>query len=238
MAGATPVQSLVEQVYERILAEICEGTLPPNTRLIQDELAAAYEVSRQPVQQALMLLRDRGFVADAPKRGVIVTPLDGHALRDVYEIREVLDGLACRLAAERAAGPAREAGAALIRQGREAIASGSYARQISADLAFHQFIYGLSGNASIEEAARPHWHYMRRIMGAVLRVEHHIPDDIWDEHAAILEAIVAGEPVRAETLGRAHIARAAKTFAVYVQALQDRADADQRRRSLARRAAG
>ncbi|GJE59465.1 GntR family transcriptional regulator [Methylobacterium trifolii] len=238
MTGPAHVQTLVEQVYERILLEICEGTLAPNARLIQDELAAAYEVSRQPVQQALMLLRDRGFVADAPKRGVVVTPLDAEVLRDVYEVREVLDGLACRLAAQRASDRARAEGDVLIRQGQEAIASGSVARQITADIAFHRFIYACAGNASVEEAARPHWHFVRRIMGAVLRVERRISSDIWSEHAAILDAIVASDPDRAERLGRDHIARAAKKFAVHVQALQAQAGADQKRRSLAHRAAG
>lgn len=233
MAGGTPMPSLVEQVYERILSEICEGTLAPNARLIQDELAAAYEVSRQPVQQALMLLRERGFVADAPKRGVIVTPLDADVLRDVYETREVLDGLSCRLAAERAAERARTEGPALIARGREAVAGGSVSRQIAADLDFHQFVYAISGNRSVEEAARPHWHFMRRIMGAVLRVERDISRDIWNEHAVILDAIVAGEPYEAEALGRAHIARASKKFSGHLRALQERTEARHRSRSLA-----
>lgn len=238
MSGAHQAPSLTEQVYERILSEICDGTLAPNARLIQDELAAAYEVSRQPVQQALMLLRERGFVVDAPKRGVIVSALGADVLRDVYEIREVLDGLACRLAAERLPAKAREEGAVLIRQGREAILSGSIARQINADIAFHQFVYVISGNAAVEEAGRAHWHFMRRIMGAVLQVERHISGDIWNEHAEILDAIVAGDGARAESLGRAHIARASQKFYGHVRALQEKADAEQRRRSLAHRVAG
>ncbi|MDP4003975.1 GntR family transcriptional regulator [Methylobacterium sp. NEAU K] len=232
MADGAPVPSLVEQVYERILSEICEGTLAPNARLIQDELAAAYEVSRQPVQQALMLLRERGFVADAPKRGVIVTPLDADVLRDVYETREVLDGLSCRLAAERGSDRARIEGPALIARGREAIAGGSVARQIAADVDFHQFIYAISGNRSVEEAAHPHWHFMRRIMGAVLRVERNISSDIWNEHAAILNAIIAGEPGKAEKLGRTHIARASKKFSGQLRALQEQTAARHRSRSL------
>src|SRR5215212_10664712 len=96
---------LVEQVYEAILSEIADGRLPPNTRLIQDDLAAAYGVSRQPVQQALLLLRNHGLVRDAPRRGLIVSPLDVDYVRNLYEVRAVLEGLAARLAAEH--GPAR-----------------------------------------------------------------------------------------------------------------------------------
>ena len=62
-----------------------DGELPSNSRLIQDELARAYGVSRQPVQQALLLLRDRGLVREAPGRGLIVSPLDVDFVRKLYE---------------------------------------------------------------------------------------------------------------------------------------------------------
>lgn len=58
-------RTLVEQVVNAIVSEIVDGELPANCRLIQDELARAYGVSRQPVQQALLLLRDRGLVREA-----------------------------------------------------------------------------------------------------------------------------------------------------------------------------
>ena len=76
MRAPTTQSRLVEQVYEAILSEITEGKLPPNSRLIQDELAEVYGVSRQPVQQALLLLRNKGVLVDAPGRGLIVAPLD------------------------------------------------------------------------------------------------------------------------------------------------------------------
>jgi DNA-binding GntR family transcriptional regulator len=56
----TPQPTLVDQVYESILAEITEGKFGLDSRLIQEELAEALGVSRQPVQQALLLLRSRG----------------------------------------------------------------------------------------------------------------------------------------------------------------------------------
>ena len=59
MTTVQPQPTLVEQVVNAIVSEIVDGDLPSNARLIQDELARAYGVSRQPVQQALLLLRDR-----------------------------------------------------------------------------------------------------------------------------------------------------------------------------------
>ena len=74
--------TLVEQVVNAIVSEIVEGELPSNSRLIQDELARAYGVSRQPVQQALLLLRDRGLVREAPGSGLIVSPIDPDFVRN------------------------------------------------------------------------------------------------------------------------------------------------------------
>jgi DNA-binding GntR family transcriptional regulator len=73
MPQIQPQPTLVEQVVNAIVSEILDGDLPSNARLIQDELARAYGVSRQPVQQALLLLRDRGLVREAPGRGLIVS---------------------------------------------------------------------------------------------------------------------------------------------------------------------
>jgi len=234
MQSVTLVPTLVGQIYDRILSEICDGTLPANTRLIQDELAEAYDVSRQPVQQALALLRDRGFVINAPKRGVVVAELDIDFVRSAYEIREVLDGLACRLAAERSP---REAGAGreILKRGRAAVASGAVAEQIAEDIAFHQFVNALSRNRAIEEAARPYWHHMRRIMCEVLRVDRGVDARVWDEHAAILDAIIGNDPEAAERLGREHIRRASIKFVSKLEALRRGADEESRKRSLARR---
>ncbi len=209
---------LVEQVYEAILTEIVEGKLPPNTRLIQDELATAFGVSRQPIQQALLLLRSHGLVRDAPRRGLVVSPLDVEFVRNLYEVRAVLEGLAARMAAEHGSGRARAEGPPLLEAGRAAIGSGSVTKQIAADMAFHSFLYEVSGNPLIGETTAPHWHYLRRIMGEVLRGGERISGTIWDEHAAILNAVVAGDGDEAESLGRQHILRAANIFVARLQA--------------------
>src|ERR1700757_575573 len=126
--------SLVDQVTEAIVSEIVDGELPANARLIQDELARAYGVSRQPVQQAVLLLRDRGLVREAPGRGLIVSPLDVDFVRNLYEVRAMLDGLSARLAAERGAARAKAKGQIYIDAGREAVKSGSLNQQIEADM--------------------------------------------------------------------------------------------------------
>jgi DNA-binding GntR family transcriptional regulator len=226
--------TLVEQVVNAIVSEIVDGELPSNARLIQDELARAYGVSRQPVQQALLLLRDRGLVREAPGRGLIVSPLDVDFVRNLYEVRAMLDGLAARLAAERGADRARAEGPAYLEEGRAAVESGSLHDQIEADMKFHAFINELSGNPLIGETTAPHWTYLRRVMGEVLRDDAQMPQTILSEHVAILDAVIAGDGARAETLSREHISRAAKIFVQRLQARQDASEREMRQRRTRR----
>lgn len=234
MSANTAPPRLVEQVYEAILSEITEGKLSANERLIQDELAEAYGVSRQPVQQALMLLRSHGLVRDAARRGLIVAPLDVEFVRHLYEIRAVLEGLACRMAAERGSELAKPEGKAIIANGRAAVKSGSLSKQIEADMDFHSFLYRLSGNPLIAETTAPHWHYLRRVMGEVLRDDENMPAILWDEHAAILDAVTARDQEGADRLGREHISRAAELFVARLQVRQDAANELSRGRALRR----
>jgi DNA-binding GntR family transcriptional regulator len=226
--------TLVEQVVNAIVSEIVDGELPSNSRLIQDELARAYGVSRQPVQQALLLLRDRGLVREASGRGLIVSPIDPDFVRKLYEVRAMLDGLAARLAAERGAERAKIEGPAYLDAGRAAVASGSLNEQIEADMNFHAFINELSENSLIGETTAPHWPYLRRVMGEVLRDDAQMPQTILAEHVAILDAIIAGDGAHAEMLSRDHISRAAKIFVQRLQAQQAASEEEMRQRPTRR----
>jgi len=226
--------TLVEQVVNAIVSEIVDGDLPANSRLIQDELARAYGVSRQPIQQALLLLRDRGMVREAPGRGLIVSPLDVDFVRNLYEVRAVLDGLAARLAAERGADRAKSEGQAYLDAGRDAVESGSLHDQIEADMRFHGFINELSGNSLIAETTAPHWPYLRRVMGEVLRDDVQMPQTILGEHVAILGAIIAGRAEEAESLSRDHISRAAKIFVQRLQVQKAASEEELRQRPTRR----
>jgi DNA-binding GntR family transcriptional regulator len=199
---------LVEQVHAAIVSEIAAGKLQPGERIIQEQIAQELGVSRQPVQQALLLLRKQGVLRDAPGRGLIVAPIDPDQVRNMYDLRAVLEGLAFRRAAERNAERARRQGPALIQSGRKAVAAGSVAAMIAADLKFHDFIYTLSGNPLIAPTMEAQWTYTQRVMGEVL-MRDELPRDIWDQHQALLEAVMAGDGASAETLARQHITQAA-----------------------------
>lgn len=211
MRRLQPQPSLVDQVYEAILSDISSGKFDGDARLRQEELAESLGVSRQPVQQALLLLRNHGILRDAPGRGLMVAPLEAEFVRNLYEVRAVLDGLASAKAAERDSEVARKDGPALIKRGREAVASRSIAKMIAADMDFHFFLYGLSQNPLVAETSAAHWSYLRRVMGEVL-LHGETPGEIWDQHEAILNAVIAGDAHEAERLAREHISHASQTL--------------------------
>lgn len=201
---------LVDQVYRALLDAISAGTLAPGQRITQEELAERLAVSRQPVLQALRLLKRDGFVQDAPlagnagrSRGLQVTPLDPAWIAQVYEVRGALDTLAARLAAERHA----RIDPTLIEQGRRSVDAGDIKAMIDADLAFHRALYQASANPLIEQSALLHWHHIRRAMGEALRHDS-LRDPVWDEHAAIAKAVARGDAARAEALMREHSSQA------------------------------
>ncbi|MCA0302837.1 MAG: GntR family transcriptional regulator [Proteobacteria bacterium] len=222
MKPITPVPGRADQAYQALLDEICDGVLAPGTHLVQEELAARLGVSRQPIQQAMALLRSDGLVEEIGTRGLRVTALDPATMRQHYEIRAALDGLAVRGAALRAAGSAEVArdidrrGRALVQAGKAAAGGTSLRRMVRCDVDFHRFLYEASGNPLLAQTAEPHWRYLRRVMADVLR--HAQPGTaIWKQHAEILAAVVAGNAVRAQALAAGHVDGAADRLAGALQ---------------------
>jgi len=213
LLAITNSPDLVDQVYRVLLDAISTGQLAPGQRLTQEELAERLSVSRQPVMQALRLLKKDGFVADAPavcggpgkSRGLQVAPIEPDWIAQVYQVRGALDALAVRLAAAHATRLDPE----LIRQGREAVRAGDVKAMIEADLAFHQALYRAAGNPLIEQSALLHWHHIRRAMGEALQTSR-LRETVWDEHEAIAAAVARGDAARAEALMQHHCGQASE----------------------------
>ncbi len=210
--------ALAEQVYNAILGDICSGRLMPGTHLKQEQLAARLGVSRQPVQQAMALLKADGLVEDVGKRGLRVSHLDIDLMHHHYQLRALLDGLAARLCAQRLARheTARVAfedeASAVLAAGNRAVKNGDVPEMIRQDEEFHRLFYDVSGNPLLSATAEPHWRFLRRVMGDVLRTAEP-PYDIWRQHKKILDATLAGDGKRAGKLMRKHAIRAADLLA-------------------------
>jgi DNA-binding GntR family transcriptional regulator len=188
--------TLIERAYDAILDAICSGQIASGERLNQDELAARLNISRQPVTQALSILKSQGFVRDNGRRGLLVAPLERERVRAIYQLREALDPLAARLAAVRCTAGDANVGRRLLAEGKQA---GGDRDAIVADLAFHMWMYEVAGNPLLVDTMRLYWNHLRRPMGEPLG---HGP--AWDDQRRILTAIIAGDADAAAACALAH----------------------------------
>ena len=216
---------LIDQVYDRLVESIADGSLLPGSRIRQEELAEWLGVSRQPVSHALQLLKHQGLLTESGKRGLTVAPLEAGRIIDLYQVRTSLDALAARLAAQRVA--AGSATTSQRRQLEEALEHGTSLKPdssasafIQADVDFHSAIYRLSGNSAIEETVAAQWPHLKRSMGVVLDNS----DErlvVWHEHAVIARFVLAGDAQRAELAAHDHACRAGVETAKRLSRLTD-----------------
>lgn len=203
---------LTTQTRDTIRSAILSGELAPCAPLAQEDLAAQLGVSRQPISHALVLLRQEGLVVDRGRKGQMVAPIDPDRLLGLYQVRGALDGLAARLAADRAVGDAKAEKQlnSILAAGSDAHTQGDIDALVETDLAFHDLLYELSGNPEIAAAANSAWPHMVRAMRAVLE-ERGARQPIWDEHGAIARAVLDGDGDRAGRLATKHTNTAAIT---------------------------
>jgi DNA-binding GntR family transcriptional regulator len=199
-----------------ILNAICEGTLAPGERLTQEGIAQRLSVSRQPVGQALALLKSQGFVKETGRRGLAVAHLDPVFFKAIYELRSAIEPMAARLAATNMTGESREEGKLIIREGNRVLRSGELRALVEADTRFHAYIYELSGNPLFSEVMGHYWNHLRRAMGEVLRSKEEARL-VWQEHVQIFDAMAAGDGERAARRIQAHLESAAERVLTAVE---------------------
>lgn len=94
-------QTMSENVFRRIQAAIVKGEIAPGSKISEPELARTYGISRGPLREAIHRLEGQRLLVRVPHVGARVVSLSHAELIELYEIRESLEGMACRLAAER-----------------------------------------------------------------------------------------------------------------------------------------
>jgi DNA-binding GntR family transcriptional regulator len=199
----TPLD-LAQRVYDALLQAICNGEIKSGEKITQEAVAQMLGVSRQPVLQALRQLESEGLLQDSPnKKGMQLVPLDAHFVSQLYTVRATLDALASRCAGAIPRPDLREHGYMLLKTGRTAAQHGDLAGLVDTDLLFHQFIYQAANNAVLDQTARLHWHHTRRVMSTYLQMPTSFKT-IWNEHQAILEAVIKGQARLAEKLSKQH----------------------------------
>lgn len=136
--------SLTLEARDLLRRQIIEGTLRPRERLIAADLADRLQVSRTPVREALYLLASEGLVVPA-KRGFAVREFTPSEIKEIYEVRAALEGMAARLAAERGT---REAIDSVLELQAGTVALATSAREVLVDknTRFHRAIFAAAGN--------------------------------------------------------------------------------------------
>ena len=145
---------VADQLIETLKKEIHEGVLKPGDQLEEAALARRFDVSRTPVREAVRSLVECGLLETRSRKGAFVRTLSAKEIIDIFEVAAELEGLACRLAAERLT----EDAIAEIQAGCDACAAAAKQNDTvayaAANLQFHAAIHSASGNAwLIEELA-------------------------------------------------------------------------------------
>jgi DNA-binding GntR family transcriptional regulator len=192
-----------DEIREQLIADILSGKLPPGARIVETRLAQKFGVSQAPVREALRDLAIFGFVVNSPFRGTQVRQITPEELLEIYPIRAALEGVAARAAATRIDDASLNRLEELIDTMREAASRDDPRAQAAADAAFHHTIIAASGNRILGHV----WQTMRLSVttcvthAMTLRSVH----EIAERHVAVLTALRARDPVRAEAEIRRHI---------------------------------
>jgi DNA-binding GntR family transcriptional regulator len=191
MRAPRPAETRFEGIVDAVREAILTGRYRPGERLVQDELAEGLGISRIPLREALRRLEGEGLVIISPNRGAIVRPLAPKDVVDLYDVRLALESLALRRAAERYS-DLRDATARLRAEADTAIAGGSLTTLFHLDRDFHAGVAAASHNPHLMATLGGLWSQIMRVMHAYLKMTTY-PPAVWDDHAAIVEALAHGD---------------------------------------------
>jgi DNA-binding GntR family transcriptional regulator len=194
----------VTSSYDALREAIVRGDLAPDARLVESDVSTSFEMSRGAVRTALIRLEQEGLVVREPNRGARVRRVSDDEAVEILQARAVLEGLAVRHAAERIdeAGSARVR-ACLARQ-RELLEHGDLLGASETNAELHAMLLELSGHAT---AVR----LIHALKAQTVRYQYRTilipgrPVASVAEHAAIVDAVTAGNADEAEVAMRKHL---------------------------------
>lgn len=210
--SALPRQTRVaDSVYETLHAAIIAGQLPPGSRLSVPVLAQQLEVSRSPVREAVQRLVQDGLATEEPHRGAAVAVLDPAELVPLYEVREVLEGLAARLAAQHATASDLERLTRAHAEHSAALDRGEASHHAGLDMAFHAQLRASAHHPELVS-------YLDRVQGRIAIAILGGNPVQWSRHAivehqSILDAVLDRDPEAAERAARGHVERVRRDIA-------------------------
>jgi len=208
-------KSLVDVIVERIESAIVNNKLSPGSKISEQALARQMGVSRGPLREALRRLEGRKLIERTPNKGARVTALSPQDLEGLLVVREALEGMACRLAAERMTSEELAGLKSLLKEhsNLEDVRKGTGYFQETQDFDFHFRIIKASGNERlISILCEDLYHLLRVYRYKTSRMQGRAAKAI-KEHARIIKALAARDSDGAEAAMREHL-RNARAHAV------------------------
>ena len=193
-----------QSVYRALQGLLLRHRFVPGQKLNVEALARDLGVSRTPVWEALKKLEVEGVVQTRPRKGVYVTALDVDKVREIYVVREAVEGLAARLAAGRiTAAELRGLERSLDAQAA-AGAAGDVPAFSRTDIEFHNAIVQASRNETLIRILRSLYGQILVLRLQTMNLKGRMRPSV-REHQRIFAALKSGDPDRAEAAARRHI---------------------------------
>jgi DNA-binding GntR family transcriptional regulator len=215
-------RTLAERVFDALQSAIVTGDLKPGEKIREPELARRFGTSRGPLRDALRRLEARHLVVNTPNSGARVVSLSPRQLVELYEVREALEGMTCRLAADNMSDEEIDDLAALLDR-HEAEISGkdgaAYFRQ-EGDLDFHFRIASACGNELLRSALCEDHYQLMRLYRYKFANRGGRARRALAEHRLILDAIRERDGEYAELMMRRHIRNARIAFEQHLAATE------------------
>lgn len=202
---STPEPSAVSRhrIRNTVQEQILSGVYLPGEKLVQQKLAKSFGAAQSVIREALFELLACGLVEAVDNRGIFVTDLGYDRLLESFDVREVLEGLATRLACDRITRAQIRELRDMVKQIYDLSQSKDKAKEAGIlDRGLHEQILRISDNRMLIRVSENY-----RVLGKVLRGLRP-PDVVYQEHTRIIDAIEAGHADKAEQLSREHISRA------------------------------
>ena len=191
-----------EEAYLRIRERILTLAMPPGSLVHEARLREELAIGRTPIREALQRLGHEKLVRSVPHRGTFVTDVNITDLARITEVRVVLEAHAARLAAEQCTGTDHTA----IRELLDAVSEGAHdqRRLMDLDQAIHRQIYRMARNSFLESTLERYFNLSLRLWYLVLDRQVHLREAV-EEHAELLNAVLARDGERAENAMRRHV---------------------------------
>ena len=199
-------QSLADKAYDVVKADIITCVLEPGQQIVQSQLAEKYQIGMTPIREALQRLTQEGFVQPVPRFGYIVSPITFSDVREIYELRSIVESAAARLSAVRGAQERLDrirtnADFSYVYKDRH-----SYVEFLACNNDFHRSIAEAAGNQRLVDLVSKLLDELTRVfhLGLDLRDS---AEEMRDEHLALAQALCDRDPGRAEQIVQSQITR-------------------------------